>query len=92
MVTKKKQSTTDKRGKKKVNELKLNKETVKDLTDSEADGVKGGALAHGDTTIYSCGPTCKNTCENCTAATCLCVSKGSLGCCDTDALRCPKMA
>ena len=44
MVTKKKkQSTTEKRGKAKVSTLKLNKETVKNLTDSEAGKIKGGA-------------------------------------------------
>ena len=43
MVTKKKkQSTAKKRGKTKVSDLKLNKETVKELTDSQTRGVKGG--------------------------------------------------
>jgi len=43
MVTKtKKQDATGKSRKVKVNELKLNKETVKDLTDSEAGNIKGG--------------------------------------------------
>lgn len=46
MVTKsKKQGTTEKRGKVKVKNLKLNKETVKDLTASEAKKVKGGKVA-----------------------------------------------
>lgn len=50
MVTKKKKGSTEKRGKKKVNNLKLNKETVKDLTDSDAEKVRGGA-ARGVRTI-----------------------------------------
>ena len=48
MVTKKK-SAAEKKGKVKVKDLKLNKETVKDLTDSESEKVKGGVKAW---TIY----------------------------------------
>lgn len=42
MVTKSKRAGAKKKGK--VNVLKLNKETVKDLTGSEQKGVKGGIL------------------------------------------------
>ena len=42
MVTKKKRTPAEKRGKAKVSGLKLNKETVKDLTDSEAGKIVGG--------------------------------------------------
>jgi len=90
VVTKKKQSGSDKRGKKKPSKLKLNKETVKDLTDTEAGKIKGGAMdsyGHGGTCAYSCGPTCKNTCENCSIG---CISAGSVACCDTNWARCPK--
>jgi len=45
MVTKKKQGSTEKRGKKKISNLKLNKETVKDLSESEAEKIQGGLLA-----------------------------------------------
>ena len=43
MVTKK---TTTKKGKVNVGKLKLNKETVKDLTGSDAKRVKGGRIAN----------------------------------------------
>jgi len=42
MVAKKK---TEKRGKAKASKLKLSKETLKDLTDSEAQKIQGGVLA-----------------------------------------------
>jgi natural product precursor len=59
MVTKtKKQNATEKRGKVKVKDLKLNKETVKDLTESEAKRVKGGAFA---LTGTKCSDPCPKT-------------------------------
>lgn len=43
MVTKSKATNTaSKKGRVKVGKLKLNKETVKDLSEKEAKGVKGG--------------------------------------------------
>jgi hypothetical protein len=57
MVTKKKkQSTIEKRGKAKGSDLKLNKETVKELTSTEAEKAKGGAKPR---TFDLCGPTTK---------------------------------
>lgn len=45
MVTKsKKQSTGAKRGRVKLGKLKLKKETVKDLSESEVKNIKGGAI------------------------------------------------
>ena len=59
MVTKKKKTTAEKRGKTKVSDLKLNKDTVKDLTDSEAAKIVGGrgltALACGNQTTLAAG-------------------------------------
>lgn len=59
MVTKKRnRSATEKGGKKKVNDLKLDKETVKDLTDSEAKRIQGGrAISARCTGPTSCGCT-----------------------------------
>ena len=42
MVTKRKQKPTDQRRKVKVEELKLNKETIKDLSDSQQRQIQGG--------------------------------------------------
>ena len=42
VIKKKKQSTTEKRAKARVSDLNLNKEMVKELTDSEAGKAKGG--------------------------------------------------
>ncbi len=59
MVTKSKKPTqggaTGKRDKVKVGKLKLNKETVKDLSDKQARGVKGGRATPPPDT-YCCGP------------------------------------
>jgi len=64
MVTKtKKQDATGKGRKVKVNELKLNKETVKDLTDSEAGKIKGGLARN---TNRSCA-------DQCLTQSCLCL-------------------
>lgn len=41
-MTNKKEQTSAKKGRVKVPKLRLNKETVKDLTDSETKKVKGG--------------------------------------------------
>jgi hypothetical protein len=46
MVTKKKQKSNDKGPKVKARDLKLKKETVKELTGSETDKVQGGAVPH----------------------------------------------
>jgi hypothetical protein len=57
VIKKKKQSTTDKRGKAKISGMKLNKETVKELTDSETQSAKGGLRRRGvadDTTEQGC--------------------------------------
>ena len=43
MVTKNKQDGAGKRSKKKTNNMKLNKETVKDMGDSQTAKIKGGA-------------------------------------------------
>jgi hypothetical protein len=51
MVANKKQSTIEKRRKAKVTELKLNKETVKELPDSLGGEARGGK-----------GPVLKTTC------------------------------
>ena len=59
MVTKsKKQSTGEKKGRVKVRKLRLNKETVKNLTGSQARAVKGG-LGVGVT--GACTATCQPT-------------------------------
>jgi natural product precursor len=50
MVTKAKKGTGEKKGKVKIDKLKLNKETVRNLSDSEAKKVKGGYNSNG------CGP------------------------------------
>ena len=64
MVTKtKKQNATEKRQKVKVSDLKLNKETVKDLTDSETKKVKGGRMAQGESINQSCYSCSVCTCH-----------------------------
>jgi hypothetical protein len=42
MTTNKKDSTSEKKSRVKVGKLQVNKETIKDLTDKEAEQVKGG--------------------------------------------------
>ena len=56
MVTKSKTSGTKKTGRVKVGKLKLNRETVKDLTDSAQKKVKGGVVKQltGTTTFCHC--------------------------------------
>ena len=55
MVTKsKKQGTTEKKRKVKVGELKLNKETVKDLTGGQQKQIKGGKRKGNMCTDTSC--------------------------------------
>jgi len=44
MVTKSKKQRVTKRGKATVSDLTLNKETVKDLTDREAEKIRGGTI------------------------------------------------
>ncbi len=61
MVTKSKK-TGAKKGRVKVGKLKLNKETVKDLTGSEGKKIKGGA-ARTPGTNASCATACTN-CRN----------------------------
>jgi hypothetical protein len=68
MVTKSKKITGEKEQKKgrvKVGELKLNKETVKDLTGDEARRIKGGAATGsricGDTTVAIASRICGDT-------------------------------
>lgn len=53
MITKK--NATDKSSKVQVNDLSLNKETVKDLNDSEAKGIQGGRR-------FTEGGGCSNPC------------------------------
>jgi len=58
MVTKKKKrNITEERSKAKVSDLKLNKETVKDLTDSEAAKIIGGVHATGAACSVPCPAT-----------------------------------
>ena len=58
MVTKKK-STEEEKGRVKVKKLKLNKETVKDLTGGEQKQVKGGlSLVSGNFTLVACTNLC----------------------------------
>jgi len=80
MVTKKKkQSTAKKRGKTKVSDLKLNKETVKELTDGETRGVKGGLIIRrrGDSVAL-----CDTTEQGCVSLGCMTrISSVGNGCC-----------
>jgi hypothetical protein len=77
MVTKKKKQTpTEKRGKAKVSDLKLNKETVKDLTDSEQEQIRGGRIINNPSAkcsgdVYT---RCATLCGSC-GITCGCVKK-----------------
>jgi hypothetical protein len=60
MVTKKKSTSTKqaKKGRVKVGKLKLNKETVKNLTDKDQSQLKGGAKARGNNTTVCTRPAC----------------------------------
>jgi len=75
MVTRsKKQNTSEgeeKQGKIKVDKLKLNKETIKDLTDSEKKGAKGGVRV---------GEEHSNPVANCLSFTCVTVCTRNLEC------------
>ena len=42
MSTNKKDNASEKKGRVKISKLRVNKETVKDLTDKEAERIKGG--------------------------------------------------
>jgi hypothetical protein len=45
MTTKKKDGASEKKGRVKIGKLRVNKETVEDLTNKEAEQIKGGAMA-----------------------------------------------
>jgi hypothetical protein len=53
MVAKKKRASTGARGKSEGSKLKLNKDTVKDLADNEAEKIRGGL---GPTKTTNCPP------------------------------------
>ena len=57
MVTKSNEGT-NKKGKTKVGKLKLNRETVKELTATEQEKVKGGAVPRIPPTALSCATLC----------------------------------
>ena len=74
MVTRSKTQTSEgeeKQGKIKVDKLKLNKETIRDLTESERKGVKGGVRV---------GEDHSNPVENCLSFTCVTVCTRNLDC------------
>jgi len=64
MVAKKKRTSTGARGKSEGGKLKLNKDTVKDLADNEAEKIKGG-LGGPLPNLLSPQPTmsCRNVCR-----------------------------
>jgi len=67
MVTKKKKKTEDETSRVKVKKLKLNKETVKDLTSGEQKQVKGGlSLVSGNFTLVACTNLCPSRNVGCT--------------------------
>jgi len=72
MVTKSKQDTSEKKGRVKVGKLKLNKETIKDLTDSEQKRAKGG--------IRVADEEHSNPVANCLSFTCVTVCTRNLDC------------
>jgi len=57
MVTRSRNSATKKKSTVKVGKLKVNKETVKDLSGAEKKKVKGG-LRPRQASAVSCAPTC----------------------------------
>jgi hypothetical protein len=74
MVTKSKTQTNEseeKKGKIKVDKLKLNKETIRDLTESDQKGVKGGIRV---------GEDHSNPVANCLSFTCVTVCTRNLDC------------
>ncbi len=60
MVTKSRNVRSKKKATVKVGKLKVNKETVKHLTDAERKKVKGG-LRPRQASAVSCAPTCDGT-------------------------------
>ena len=60
MVTKSRSVKSKKKATVKVGKLKVNKETVKHLTDAERKKVKGG-LRPRQASAVSCAPTCDGT-------------------------------
>jgi len=44
MTTKKKDSVSERKSRVKIGKLQVNKETIKDLTDKEAEQIKGGGV------------------------------------------------
>ena len=56
MVTKTKVKTAKKQGKAKVGKLRLNRETVKSLTEAESKKLRGGLRRQAS--AISCAPTC----------------------------------
>jgi len=74
MVTRSKTQTNEseeKKGKIKVDKLKLNKETIRDLTESDQKGVKGGIRV---------GEDHSNPVANCLPFTCVTVCTRNLDC------------
>ena len=74
MVTRSKTQTNEseeKKGKIKVDKLKLNKETIRDLTESDQKGVKGGIRV---------GEDHSNPVANCLSFTCVTVCTRNLDC------------
>ena len=74
MVTRSKTQTSEndeKKGKIKVDKLKLSKETIRDLTDSEKKGAKGGVRV---------GEEHSNPVANCLSFTCVTVCTRNLDC------------
>lgn len=74
MVTKSKTQTNEseeKKSKIKVDKLKLNKETIRDLTESDQKGVKGGVRV---------GEDHSNPVANCLSFTCVTVCTRNLDC------------
>lgn len=73
MVTKRQRSKNEeKQGKLKIDKLKLNKETIRDLTESDQKGVKGGIRVAGDEH--------SNPVANCLSFTCVTVCTRNLDC------------
>jgi len=57
MTTNKKDSASEKKGRVNIGKLRVNKETVENLTDKEAEQIKGGAMAYSNDSI--CISDCK---------------------------------
>ena len=52
MTIKKNDNKSEKKSRVKIGKLRVNKETVEDLTDKEATQIKGGAMADTTCTVY----------------------------------------